>query len=87
MRNWRTWALCALLLLTGWLWWHGRPIARADGMLAPNDPVQSDFDAPQPAIPLKDATLHPLAKFSVTARVLAANGPVQADFDTPAPSR
>jgi hypothetical protein len=71
MRNWRTWALCALLLLAGWLWWHGRPIARADGMLAPNDPVQSDFDAPQPAIPLKDATLHPLAKFSLTARVLS----------------
>ena len=71
MRNGRTWLLGALLLLAGWLWWHGRPIARADGMLAPDDPVQTAFDAPPAAIPFKDATLHPLAKFSMTARVLS----------------
>lgn len=71
MRGWRTWFLCALLLLAGWLWWHGRPIAHANGVLAPDDPVQSTFDAPQPPIPFKDATLHPLAGFSLTARVLA----------------
>ncbi|HWG67544.1 MAG TPA: hypothetical protein VN662_09040 [Rhodanobacteraceae bacterium] len=71
MRNGWGWLLCALLLLAGWLWWHGRPIARADGMLAPNDPVQTDFDTPPPAIPFKDATLHPLANFSLTARVLS----------------
>jgi hypothetical protein len=71
MRNGRTWLLCALLLLAGWLWWHGRPIARASGVLAPDDPVQTDFDTPQPAIEFKDATLHPLAKFSLTARVLS----------------
>lgn len=71
MRSWRTWFLCALLLLAGWLWWHGQPIARADGMLAPDDPVQTDFDTPPPPIPFKDATLHPLAKFSLTARVLS----------------
>lgn len=71
MRNGWGWLLCALLLLAGWLWWHGRPIARADGMLAPNDPVQNDFDTPPPVIPFKDATLHPLANFSLTARVLS----------------
>lgn len=71
MRGWRTWFLCALLLLAGWLWWHGRPIAHANGVLAPDDPVQSAFSAPQPPIPFKDATLHPLASFSLTARVLA----------------
>ncbi|HXE65594.1 MAG TPA: hypothetical protein VN630_01020 [Rhodanobacteraceae bacterium] len=71
MRDWRTWSLCALLLLAGWLWWHGRPIARPDGVLAPNDPVQTGFDAPQPAIPFKHATLHPLAHFSLAARVLS----------------
>ena len=71
MRDWRTWFLCALLLLAGWLWWHARPVARADGVLAGNDPVQTDFDAPQAAIPFKDATLHPLANFSLTARVLS----------------
>ena len=40
-------------------------------MLAANDPVQTDFDTPQPAIRFKDATLRPLAKFSMTARVLS----------------
>lgn len=71
MRNWRTWALLAVLLVVGWYWWSGRPIARADGVIAPDDPVQVDFTSPQPAIAFRDATLHPLAKFSLTARVLA----------------
>jgi hypothetical protein len=71
MRNLHIWLLCALLLLAGWLWWHGRPVARAGGVLAANDPVQTDFDAPPPPIPFKDATLHPLANFSLTARVLS----------------
>lgn len=71
MRRGATWLLCALALWLGWLWWHGRPIARADGVLAPNDPVQSGFDTPQPTFPFKDAILHPLAKFSLTARVLS----------------
>jgi hypothetical protein len=71
MRNGWGWLLCALLLLAGWLWWHGRPVAHADGELAANDPVQTDFDGPQSSIPFKDATLHPLANFSLVARVLS----------------
>jgi hypothetical protein len=71
MRNWRTWSLCALRLLAGWVWWHGRPVARAGGVLAANDPVQTNFDTPPPPITSKDATLHPLANFSLTARVLS----------------
>ena len=71
MRRGSTWLLCALALWLGWLWWHGRPIARAGGVLAANDPVQTHFDAPQSPITLKDATLHPLANFSLTARVLS----------------
>lgn len=71
MRRGAAWLLCALALWLGWLWWSGRPVARADGVLAADDPVQTDFDAPRPAIPFKHATLHPLADFSLTARVLS----------------
>jgi len=71
MRRGSTWLLCTLALWLGWLWWHGRPIARAGGVLVANDPVQTHFDAPQSPITLKDATLHPLANFSLTARVLS----------------
>jgi hypothetical protein len=71
MRNGWGWLLCALLLLAGWMWWHGRPVAHSNGVLAADDPVQADFDAPQPPIPFKDAILHPLADFSLTARVLS----------------
>lgn len=71
MRNGRTWFLCALLLLAGWWWWSKRPIVRADGVLAPDVPLQTRFDTQPPAIAFKDATLHPLAGFSLTARVLS----------------
>ncbi|HET7562109.1 MAG TPA: hypothetical protein VFJ87_06985 [Rhodanobacteraceae bacterium] len=71
MRNWRPWVLLAILLVAGWYWWNGRPVARAHGVIAPDNPVQVDFTSPQPPIAFKDATLHPLAKFSLTARVLS----------------
>lgn len=71
MRNWRSWTLCALALGLAWLWWSGRPVGRADGVIAPDAPAQSDFPSPQPPIAFKDAVLHPLATFSLTARVLS----------------
>ncbi|HEX5959682.1 MAG TPA: hypothetical protein VFY97_00365 [Rhodanobacteraceae bacterium] len=71
MRHWPAWLLCALALWAGWWWWSVRPVARADGVLAPDAPVQVDVDSPRPPIAFKGATLHPLAKFSLTARVLA----------------
>jgi hypothetical protein len=71
MRHWKAWLLLALVLWAGWSWWGSRPVARAAGVIAPDDPVQVDFDAPQPPIALADATLHPLARFSLTARVLS----------------
>lgn len=71
MRNWRVWLLLALLLVVGWIWWGGRSIARPPGVIAPDNPVQTNFAAPQATIAFKDAVLHPLAKFSVTARVLS----------------
>ncbi|HET7932045.1 MAG TPA: hypothetical protein VFL63_11745, partial [Rhodanobacteraceae bacterium] len=71
MRNWRPWVLLAILLVADWFWWSGRPVSRADGVIAPDDPLQTDFESPQPPIAFRDATLHPLAKFSLTARVLS----------------
>ena len=71
MRNWKAWLLLALVLVAGWVWWSGRPITRPDGVIASDDPVQTNFESAEPAIAFKDATLHPLAKFSLTARVLS----------------
>lgn len=71
MRNWKAWLLLVLAVWAGWWWLGNRPVARAAGVLAPDDPVQVDFDAPQRPIAFKDATLHPLATFSLTARVLS----------------
>lgn len=71
MRHWKIWLLLALAVWAGWWWWGSRPVARAAGVIAPNDPVQIDFDTTQPSIVFKNATLHPLASFSLTARVLS----------------
>lgn len=71
MRHWFVWLALAIALYGGWSWSQGRPVHRTDGVIAPDDPVQVDFTTPQPEIAFKDATLHPLAKFDVTARVLS----------------
>lgn len=71
MRNWKVWLLLALAAWAGWSWLGSRPVARAAGVIAPDDPVQVELDAPQSPITLEDATLHPLARFSLTARVLS----------------
>lgn len=71
MRHWFAWLLLAIALYAGWSWLSERPVARIDGVIAPADPVQTGFDSPQPPIAFRDATLQPLAKFSLTARVLS----------------
>ena len=71
MRHWFAWLAFAIALYAGWSWWSERPVARIDGVIAPDDPVQTNFDAPQTPIAFKDVTLQPLAKFSLTARVLS----------------
>ncbi|HLI17490.1 MAG TPA: hypothetical protein VKV22_04365 [Rhodanobacteraceae bacterium] len=71
MRHAFGWLVVAVLLWGGWSWWNNRPVARAAGVLAPNDPLQTGFDTPPAVIPFKDAVLHPLANFSLTARVLS----------------
>lgn len=71
MRNWKAWLPLALALAAIWMWWSGRPIARPGGVIAPDDPVQTNLEAPQPAIAFHGATLRPLARFGLTARVLS----------------
>lgn len=71
MRHWKVWLLLALAIWAGWWWWGSRPVARAAGVIAPSDPVQVDFDAPPRPIAFGEATLQPLASFSLTARVLS----------------
>ncbi len=71
MRHWLAWLAIAIALYAGWSWWSERPVAHADGVIAPDDPAQTNFDSPQAPIAFKDATLQPLAKFSLTARVLS----------------
>ncbi|HXS74152.1 MAG TPA: hypothetical protein VN725_08910 [Rhodanobacteraceae bacterium] len=67
------WLLLALAatLYGGWSWMQYRPIHRPDGVIAPADPAQTNFDSPQTPIPFKDAALQPLASFALTARVLS----------------
>ncbi|HET9835213.1 MAG TPA: hypothetical protein VFP88_02540 [Rhodanobacteraceae bacterium] len=71
MNRWLALLVLAIVLYGGWSWLQARPVHRPDGVIAPGDPIQVEFDAPQPEIAFNDATLHPLAKFKVTARVLS----------------
>lgn len=70
MGNGKVWLLAALVLAALWSWSVNRPVARADGVLAADEPAQVDFTSRQPAIAFKDASLQPRATFALTARVL-----------------
>lgn len=70
-RHWLLWLALAVVAFAAWSHWQHRAVHRSDGVLAPGDPVQTDFDSPQPSIAFKDATLKPLATFDITARVLS----------------
>jgi hypothetical protein len=48
-----------------------RPVSHGAGVLAADPPLQTDLSQPQPLLHMKDATLEPLAKFALTARVLS----------------
>jgi hypothetical protein len=62
--------LAALLLIA--LWQHAhRPIAHAPGILAANAPLQEPLGATVATLEKNGFTLKPLAKFSLSARVLA----------------
>jgi len=71
MNRWPALLVLSIVFYGGWSWLHARPVQHPDGVIAPGDPVQVDFESPQAEIAFKDANLHPLAKFEVTARVLS----------------
>lgn len=66
------WLLAALLLVAAWQGfrsWEARPVHPADGVLAPDDPVQV-ADADGKDITVGRWTLTPKATYDITARVL-----------------
>ena len=71
VRHWLFWIAIAAVTYGSWSWSQSRPVHRPDGVIAPENPTQVNFDSPQPEIAFNDATLHPLAKFALTARVLS----------------
>ncbi|GAP66011.1 hypothetical protein MBSD_n1313 [Mizugakiibacter sediminis] len=64
------WLLVALALAGAWWSWSGQAHAPPPGVLAPDAPLQTALDEPVPPLHKADATLKPLARFEVTARVL-----------------
>ena len=66
------WLITLLLVLSIGHWWlSGRAIARPPGVLAPEEPVQTDL-ARGPVFELEGHRLAALARFHVEARVLGA---------------
>ncbi|MBI1751979.1 MAG: hypothetical protein HY014_06000 [Acidobacteria bacterium] len=57
-------------LLLGLWWWQGRPLSHAPGVLAPEEPVQSDLETRTPWT-FKGHRITPLAQFGIRARVLS----------------
>jgi hypothetical protein len=63
--------LLAILVALAW-WQHGsRPLAHAPGVLVADAPLQQPLDAPVAPLHKADASIKPLARFAITARVLA----------------
>ena len=71
--NWRraTWiALFIFVLSKAWGQWEHRAISPAHGVLAPNEPLQTDANG-APVIVLGRWTLTPRATYDITARILS----------------
>jgi hypothetical protein len=63
--------LLAILVVLAW-WQHAsRPVAHAPGVLVADAPLQQPLDVPVAALSKGDVALKPLARFSLSARVLA----------------
>ncbi|HEY2394567.1 MAG TPA: hypothetical protein VGH81_01130 [Rudaea sp.] len=63
--------LLAILAALAW-WQHGsRPLVRAPGVLAADAPSQQTLSEPKTALHKGDVVIRPLAKFSISARVLS----------------
>ena len=71
--NWRRAAWLALVIFVlskAWGQWEHRAISPADGVLAPNEPLQTDANG-APVIVLGRWTLTPRATYDITARILS----------------
>jgi hypothetical protein len=71
--NWRRAAWVVLLIAVLWkAWgqWEHRAISPADGVLAPDEPLQTDANG-APVIVLGRWTLTPRATYDITARILS----------------
>ena len=71
--NWRravSIALFIFVLSQAWGQWEQRAISPADGVLAPNEPLQTDANG-APVIVLGRWTLTPRATYDITARILS----------------
>jgi hypothetical protein len=62
--------LVAAGLWQGWSDWELRALHPADGVLAPDDPLQTDL-RDEPKIPYGRWTLTPRARYDITARILS----------------
>ena len=65
--------LLPVAVIAALAWWTHtpQPVARAPGILAAAAPQQQALDAPVPALSRAGAAIRPLAKFSLSARVLS----------------
>ena len=63
--------LIALGLWEGWRDWRLRPVHPPDGLLAPEEPLQSDLISPATTIVHGRWTLTPRARYDITARILS----------------
>jgi hypothetical protein len=63
-------ALLAGGLWNGWQQWSLRPVHPPDGAIAPDEPSQTDIEAPK-SLPRGRWTLTPRAHYEVTARILS----------------
>lgn len=69
MPGWAKAAALAFVCWSAWHAWHDRAANAPPGVLAPQDPVQSDLVGARPLVH-GDWTLQPRARYEITARVL-----------------
>jgi hypothetical protein len=62
------------VLLAAILYWRGRPVSVADGVLIPDDPIQEVItDNDKKPIRIDSGVVEPLARYKIRARVLSTN--------------
>jgi hypothetical protein len=60
----------AYVVWGAWNWFENRPVHPPDGVLAPDDPVQTNIVGDAEVTQLANWTLHSRARYRITARVL-----------------